>query len=286
MGIQNIAYSSRMVLEEELAGVEGAPEEDANNAASLLHAASSIRWRNGPKSEGGKASNARMVKWSDGSWSLMVGEELFDISRQSMTTEHNYIFGRHAEEGSMECLGRLRERIMIRPYITDDQRHRKYLAAAAVASAKASADVRVKMAVTVADPEMEKQRMIKLEQEKIKAKRKLEAKRRTLKQRSYERVGRTGLTAKFLEERDEEDIEEEDEYEKDFIDDTNMSEREESESVTSESESEAEFSGKEEEQEGSEEVVEDESEGEETIEEPKPKRRIAIVDDEDEDEDE
>lgn len=92
----------------------------------------------------------------------MVGEELFELSIQSMTAEHNFIFGRHTEEGSMECLGKLKERVIIRPYITDDQNHRKYLAAAAVASAKANADVRVKMAVTTADPEREKQRMIKV----------------------------------------------------------------------------------------------------------------------------
>jgi RNA polymerase-associated protein LEO1 len=265
MGVEKNAYSSRVVMEDELAGVEGNVKDDANNAALLLHAATCIRWRNDPKT-GIRQSNSRLVKWSDGSHSLMVGEELFDLSIQSMSAENNYIFGRHAEEGSMECLGKLKERIMIRPYITDDQRHRKYLAAAAVASAKANSDVRVKLAVTVADPEMEKQRMVKLEQEKIKARRKLEAKRRNLKQRSFERVARTGLSAKFLEERDEDELgEEEDEYEDDFIDDTKVGEETDSEDAGSESESEAEFSGR-----------------EEGGTEPKAKRRAAIVDDDEE----
>jgi RNA polymerase-associated protein LEO1 len=263
MGVEKNAYSSRSVMEEELAGVEGSLEDDTNNAALLLNAATCIRWRSDSKT-GTKQANARLVKWSDGSYSLMVGEELFDMSVQSMSAENNYIFGRHSEEGGMECLGKLKERVMIRPYITDDQRHRKYLAAAAVASAKASADVRVKMAVTITDPEMEKQRMIKLEQEKIKAKRKLEAKRRNLKQRSFDRVTRTGLTAKFLEERDIDEGMEEDEYEDDFIDDTKVTEDEE---LESESESEAEFSGKEEDG--------------DKYEEPKSKRRTAIVDDDD-----
>ncbi|PJF16665.1 hypothetical protein PSACC_03525 [Paramicrosporidium saccamoebae] len=268
MGVEKNAYSSRVVMEDELAGVEGNVKDDANNAALLLHAATCIRWRNDPKT-GTRQSNSRLVKWSDGSHSLMVGEELFDLSIQSMSAENNYIFGRHAEEGSMECLGKLKERIMIRPYITDDQRHRKYLAAAAVASAKANSDVRVKLAVTVADPEMEKQRMVKLEQEKIKARRKLEAQRRNLKQRSFERVARTGLSAKFLEERDDDDLgEEEDEYEDDFIDDTKVGEETDSGDAGSESESEAEFSGR---------------EGSDTeIKEPKAKRRAAIVDDDDE----
>lgn len=94
--------------------------------------------------------------------SLMIGEELFELGMPSMAAEYNYIYGRHPEEGSMECLGRLKERIVIRPFITADQSHRKYSAAAAESSAKTTSDVRVKMAVTTVDPEKEKQRMIKV----------------------------------------------------------------------------------------------------------------------------
>ena len=200
----------------------------------------------------------------------MVGDELFEVSMQSTAGEYNYIYGRQGEAGSMECLGRLGERITIRPYITGDQAHRKYLAASTVASAKSNADVRVKMAVTTTDPEREKQRMIKLEQEKIKERRKIEAKRRNLQQRSFEQVSRTGLTARFLEEGNGSDEfyeeegrtrEELDEYEEDFIDDTNIDEEEEEEEeendhstgeeevssesgIESESGSDAEFSNK------------------------------------------
>lgn len=89
-------------------------------------------------------------------------DQTFEVSMQSMVAENNYIYGRHVEEGSMECLGKLRERVNIRPFITTDHSHRKYLAAAASASTKPTSDVRVKMALTTADPEKEKQRMIKV----------------------------------------------------------------------------------------------------------------------------
>lgn len=258
MGLDRSPYSVGQLLEGELSGYERA-EKESHDPSVLLRAANSIRWRFDQENTEKVETNARLVRWSDGTFSLMVGEEFFEVSVQNMIAEQNYIYGRHVNDKEeqepmpvMECLGRLKERIMIRPYITDDQRHRKFLAAAATASAKASSDVRVKMAVTTADPEKEKQRMVKLEQEKIKARRKLEAQRRNLKQRSFERVARTGLTARFLEERPEEDFEEgadEDEYEQDFIDDTNVdgSGEEESEVEQSTSESEAEFSGKEEE---------------------------------------
>lgn len=228
------------------------------------------------------------MKWSDGSYSLLVGEEHFEVSLASMAAEHNYIYGRHAEVGCMESLGKLSERLMVRPFIIagDDQGHRKYLAAAAAASAKASADVRVKMAVTIADPEQEKQRMIKLEQEKIKARRKIEAKRRNLKQRSFERVSRTGLTAKFLEEDDLEELgeverggayENEDEYEEDFIDDTNIEEDgadEEEEEESEESDAEESESVPESESESEAQSTEDER-GEENEEDQKTGKRLA-----------
>ena len=213
---------------------------------------------------------------------------------QKMTAEHNYIYGRHTEEGSMECLGKLGERIMIRPFISSDgQDHRKYLAAA---SLRDTAEVKVKMAVTIADPEKEKQRLIKLEDEKIKQRRKMEAKQRNLKHKSLERVSRHGLSASFLEEDDLDGDEEyvnegktgvagenEDEYEEDFIDDDDEVEQgdeggEESEEDDFRSASESEAEMTDEESEKTTEKLESRKD------KPTPNRkrlRATIVDDED-----
>lgn len=45
-----------------------------------------IRWREGPDKEGNivKESNARLVRWSDGSYSLHLGSEIFDVYKQPL----------------------------------------------------------------------------------------------------------------------------------------------------------------------------------------------------------
>lgn len=94
---------------------------------------------------------------------MMIGEDHFELGMPSTMAEYSYIYGKHPEQGFMECLGRLTEKVTIRPFIDiTGQGHRKYLATAAETSSKAHSDVRVKMAVTMVDPEKEKQRMIKV----------------------------------------------------------------------------------------------------------------------------
>lgn len=45
-----------------------------------------IRWREEIDSEGNtvKESNARFIKWSDGSLSLHLGSEIFDVYKQPL----------------------------------------------------------------------------------------------------------------------------------------------------------------------------------------------------------
>lgn len=267
MGVQGMPYSEEQLLSEELVGVSDIDDQAATAAkkATLLKAATTVRWRhNSAKVE----SNTYLIQWSDGSMSLRVGGELFEVAKQPMSGEYCYVYGRHQEAGCMESVDRLSMRYTIRPYIIPgSQAHRRYLSAtlsdvantatsggsttaSGAGSSAATAptmtnivtETRVKMAVTLTDPEREKQRLVKLEQEKIRERRKIEARRRHLQQRSYERVSRSGLSARFLEEDeeeedesqsasttrreresdDEEDEEDEDEYEEDFIDDTNL----------------------------------------------------------------
>lgn len=211
-------YSRHMLEDEELALLD-TDEQGAYSKDGLLRLSTSIRWR---PVDGGVESNARLVKWSDGSMSLAVGQEQFEVLPQNIQKEHSYLFTRHAAEGCLEAVGKINERMAVRPFVTADQSHRKFLSLSNAASSVAVTDrvTKVKMAVTTADPEREKQRMIKLEQEKIKSKRKVEARRRNLQQRSYERVAKTGLSARFLEEDEGEGDDAEDGYEDDFIDDT------------------------------------------------------------------
>lgn len=283
MGIQAQEYSPEAVLEAELGDVAdgGNGGEDSAAASQLLRAATTVRWRQG---DDAPISNARLVQWSDGSWSLVLGDSVyFELSMQGIPSEQHFVFGRHPEEGAMECLGKLEQRLMLRPYITEDQAHRRYLAAAATTAAKVQTEVRVKMAVTTVDPELEKARMIKLEAEKLKARRKLEARRRNLKQSSLDRVSRTGLTARFLEEEDFEEeatAGEEDQYEDDFIDDNPIEEPEEEDDDDDDDEASDDDASPDSGAGGRASDVRDAHPQEPT---PKKSRRVAIVDDDDDD---
>jgi RNA polymerase-associated protein LEO1 len=39
-----------------------------------------------------KESNARVVRWSDGTMSLLLGAEVFDIHKTKIDGEHNHLF--------------------------------------------------------------------------------------------------------------------------------------------------------------------------------------------------
>lgn len=62
-----------------------------------------IRWRYS-QDEGGneiRESNARIVKWSDGSMSLYLGGEIFDIHKQALQGEFSHLFVRQGEQQSI-----------------------------------------------------------------------------------------------------------------------------------------------------------------------------------------
>ncbi len=53
-----------------------------------------LRWRyvKNENDELVKESNARMVRWSDGSLSLHLGNEIFDVYKQYMQGDYNHLF--------------------------------------------------------------------------------------------------------------------------------------------------------------------------------------------------
>ena len=55
-----------------------------------------IRWRYSTDESGNeiRESNARLVKWSDGTMSLYLGSEIFDIYRQPLQGEFSHLFVR------------------------------------------------------------------------------------------------------------------------------------------------------------------------------------------------
>ena len=69
-----------------------------------------IRWRYSTDESGNEVreSNARIVRWTDGSMSLYLGGEIFDIYKQSLQGEYSHLFvrqGRSVGIGSLlHCL--------------------------------------------------------------------------------------------------------------------------------------------------------------------------------------
>lgn len=205
----------------------------------LLRARTTIRNR---KDENQRIeSNSNLNRWSDGTWTLQIGSEHFEILPQTFSVdENNLLLVRHQNEECLESIGKLANKLTVRPFMDSSGSHRKYLALAE-ATGKGMKKVKVRVATTTADPEKEKRGLVKIQQERIKARRKLDAKRRNLEQKSFDRVGREGLTARFLE-ADEEDEEygaaDQDEYDADFIDDGEIEENLDDEDAEIDDESE------------------------------------------------
>lgn len=65
---------------------------DFNCFRLKLKVENTMRWREVVDDDGNvkKESNARMVKWSDGSYSLHLGSEIFDVYKQPLQVIWDY----------------------------------------------------------------------------------------------------------------------------------------------------------------------------------------------------
>lgn len=98
------------------------PEDDTEIGGDRGPSADNVvRWRE--TAEGNKESNARMVRWSDGSMTLHVGSEVLAAHSTSMGEGHTHLYIRH--KGShLECHGVLRKKLGLRPVSLDSSTHR------------------------------------------------------------------------------------------------------------------------------------------------------------------
>ncbi|KAM9714941.1 RNA polymerase-associated protein LEO1-like [Dama dama] len=84
-----------------------------------------IRWRICRDKDGNKIkeSNARIVKWSDGSLSLHLGNEVFDVYKAPMQANHNHLFIR--EDTGLQGQAVFKSKLTFRPHATDYATHKK-----------------------------------------------------------------------------------------------------------------------------------------------------------------
>ena len=165
-----------------------------------------IRWRQDASQGGQKSSNARLIRWSDDSLSLLLGDELFEVAVHSTRNDRQYLAVSHPS--ITQTRSRVLSSMTFRPHGTGSNTHRKLQQA--LESRFHGRDAKAKFHPTIKNPELEKEKVEKAEMERLKAKRRLETKREREEYQRYEETYRSGnntIMDSFSHQYDEEDDE-------------------------------------------------------------------------------
>ncbi|CAL8103431.1 unnamed protein product [Calicophoron daubneyi] len=146
-----------------------------------LKVENTIRWRmvKTPEGDVTHESNARIVRWSDGSLSLHLGDEIFDIHKVDIHSDYNYLFIR--EGSGLQGQSSLRTKLTFRPHSTDSFTHRKITLSLADKTNK-SQKVKI-LPVAGADPESNRNALVRKEEEKLRATLRRESQLRRMRER-------------------------------------------------------------------------------------------------------
>ncbi|XP_006001971.1 RNA polymerase-associated protein LEO1 [Latimeria chalumnae] len=158
-----------------------------------LKVENTIRWRMRRDEEGNeiRESNARIVKWSDGSMSLHLGNEVFDVYKAPLQGDHNHLFIRQGT--GLQGQAVFKTKLTFRPHSTDSATHRKMTLSLADRCSKTQ-KIRI-LPMAGRDPESQRSEMIKKEEERLKASIRRESQQRRMRERQHQR----GLSANYLE---------------------------------------------------------------------------------------
>lgn len=130
-----------------------------------LKVSNTLRWRDYIDDAGNpqKESNSRMVKWSDGSMSLHLGNEIFDVYKQPLQGDHNHLFVRQGTGLQGQTV--FRTKLAFRPHSTDSFTHKKMTMSLADRMQKTSG---IKILTQVGpDPDQDRRYNLKKEEEKL-----------------------------------------------------------------------------------------------------------------------
>ncbi|XP_047175731.1 protein LEO1 homolog isoform X1 [Vigna umbellata] len=114
-----------------------------------------VRWRTARNPDGTASyeSNARFVRWSDGSLQLLIGNEVLDISVQDAQHDQAHLFLRHGK-GILQSQGRLLRKMRFMPSSLSSNSHRLLTA---LVDSRHKKVYKVKNCITDIDPEREKE---------------------------------------------------------------------------------------------------------------------------------
>lgn len=241
-----------------------------------------IRWRysRDANQQVFKESNAQIVQWSDGTFSLKLGDDYTDIL--SNETDNTFFAVSHDQQELMQCYegGEVTKTLMFIPTSTNSRMHQKLTKAVMRRDHKQAAGPGTY--IVQRDPELERGELEKKQQQVVR-----ERRRRQLKEMESREAGGGGIDSDrrrgVSPEAEPMGNLRRDEYEQDdfLVDDD-----EEEEYASGSGDEEGEGEGEEEEEEdddGAERLRRLKREGATNYEEPK-RRKVAVIDDEEEDE--
>jgi len=144
---------------------EATQQDEEGRTRLKLKVENTIRWRQGFDKEGHsiKESNARIVKWSDGSYSLHLGNEIFDVHKQPLQSDFNHLFIRQGT--GLQGQAVFRTKLSFRPHSTDSQTHKKMTLSMADRSSKTN-QIKV-ISMVGADPDVNRWGRIRDEETKL-----------------------------------------------------------------------------------------------------------------------
>ncbi|KAL8111166.1 hypothetical protein AgCh_026779 [Apium graveolens] len=165
-----------------------------------------VRWRNVKNPDGTitRESNARFIRWSDGSLQLQIGNEVLDISVQDAQHDQAHLFLKH-EKGILQSQGRLLQKMRFMPSSLTSKSHRLLTA---LVDSRHKKVYKVKNCVTDIDPEREKEQKERAESQTIRANELLSRKKEKVNRKYTQTVRRERqLSPGFLEDALDEDDE-------------------------------------------------------------------------------
>ncbi|KAL0856376.1 hypothetical protein Bca101_061529 [Brassica carinata] len=198
MGIDPKPFDAKTFVEEDTFERDG-----AKTRIRLVNNIVRHRFVKGRDGKTYSESNARFVRWSDGSLQLLIGNEVLDITEQDARQDQNHLLLKH-EKGILQSQGRILKKMRFIPSSLTSNSHRLLTA---LVDSREKKDYKVKNCVTDIDPEREKEKRERMESQNLKASTKLSQAREKIKRKYPLPVARRQLSTGYLEDALEEDEE-------------------------------------------------------------------------------
>lgn len=141
-------------------------DEEGRNRLQLK-AENTIRWRFVQDADGNlvKESNTRIVRWSDGTMSMVIGKEVFDVESVPILGNMQHLYVRQGT--GLVAQKVFDKKLIFRPHSTDSETHRKVTMNMAERTRK-SGQVRMVAEVGL-NPEQARREAVRREEEALRA---------------------------------------------------------------------------------------------------------------------